>query len=233
MLGEAAKIISTKENTTVVGGAGSKKEIDARVSQLKKQIEDTTSDFDKEKLQERLGKLSGGVAVIKVGAASEVEQKEKQHRIEDALAATRSAVEEGIVPGGGTALIRVLDEVEKVAAAYREEKKYDEEAGADIVYAALQEPLRQISQNAGAEGSVIVEEVRKSAGAMGYNAAEDRYEDLEKAGIIDPVKVTRSALQNASSIAGMLLTTEAVITEIPKEEKEEHDHGGMGGMGMM
>ncbi len=233
MLGEADKIIATKENTTVVGGKGSKADIKNRVAQIKTQIENTTSDFDKEKLQERLGKLSGGVAVIKVGAASEVEQKEKQHRIEDALAATRSAVEEGIVPGGGTALIRVLADVEKVVSAYREKKSYDEEAGADIVHSALQEPLRQIAENAGVEGSVVVAEVKKAAGAQGYNAANDTYQDLEKAGIIDPVKVTRSALQNASSIAGMLLTTEAVITDLPKKERDDDEGGMAGGMGGM
>jgi chaperonin GroEL len=230
-LGQARKIIVTKENSTIVGGEGTKAEIDKRIKQIRAQIEETTSEFDKEKLQERLGKLVGGVAVIKVGAASEVEQKEKKQRIEDALAATRSAVEEGIVPGGGVALIRVLPAVEKIVEEYRAKKMLDEEAGADIVRLALMEPLRQIAANGGVEGSVVVEEVRKRKGAEGYNAARDVYEDLEKAGIIDPVKVTRSALQNAASVAGMLLTTEAVITEIPEKKEEMPPMGHGHGMG--
>lgn len=241
MLGEASKVVATKEDTTIVGGTGAKADIKRRIEQIRTQIENTNSEFDKEKLQERLGKMTGGVAVIKVGAASEVEQKEKQHRIEDALAATRSAIEEGIVPGGGTALIRTLGTVEKVVNEYRDKKSYDEEAGAEIVFAALQEPLKQIASNAGVEGSVVVEEVKKKKGSNGYNAATDTYEDLEKKGIIDPVKVTRSALQNAASIAGMLLTTEAVITDIPsKDDDDDGDGGGpgggmpgMGGMGGM
>jgi chaperonin GroEL len=235
MLGKARKVISTKDNTTIVGGAGGKTEVQKRVKQLRAQIEETKSEFDKEKLQERIGKLAGGVAVIKVGAASEVELKEKKQRIEDALAATRSAVEEGIVPGGGVALVRTLDAVEGVVKEYREKKIADEEAGAEIVRAALMDPIKQIATNAGVEGAVVVEEVRKLKGAHGYNAASDVYEDLEKAGIIDPVKVTRSALQNASSAAGMLLTTEAVITEIPEKKEEPaggHAHG-MGDMGGM
>ncbi len=226
MLGQARKVIASKENTTIVGGKGLKANINARVKQLRAQIEETTSDFDKEKLQERVGKLSGGVAVIKVGAASELEQKEKQHRIEDALAATRSAVEEGIVPGGGVALVRSLDAVEEVIKGFTEKKMVDEEAGAEIIFHALKSPLRQIAENAGLEGSVVVEEVRKRAGAVGYNAEKDKYEDLVKAGIIDPVKVTRSALQNAASAAGMLLTTEAVITEIPEEKNPPAGGGG-------
>ncbi len=220
MLGRAEKVIATKENTTVVGGHGKKLEIEKRLKQIKVQLVETTSEFDKEKLQERLAKLSGGVAVIKVGAATEVEQKEKQHRIEDAVAATKAAIEEGIVPGGGTAFIRCLDAVgelyEKFAA-----RKLDDAVGVAIIREALKEPLRQIAENAGVAGDVIVEEVRKLKGNSGYNAEKGIYEDLVKSGIIDPRKVTRSALQNAASAAAMLLTTEAVVAEAPKKEKNE------------
>ena len=231
MLGEARRVVATKENTTVIGGAGSKAAIEKRIKQIKAQIQETTSEFDKEKLQERLGKLSGGVAVIKVGAATEVEQKEKKQRIEDALSATKSAVEEGIVVGGGVAFVRTLGEVEKVVDSHAQKKFSDEHAGAEIVYKAIQEPLRQIAYNAGVDGSVVTEEVKNKQGNIGYNAGTDKYEDLVKAGIIDPVKVTRLALQNAVSIASMLLTTEAVVTDIP--EKKNHlamPQGGMGGM---
>ena len=234
MLGEASKVISTKEDTTIIGGAGAKADIQKRVKQLRAQIAESTSDFDKEKLQERLSKLSGGVAVIKVGAASEVEQKEKKQRIEDALAATRSAVEEGIVPGGGVALIRVLDSVSAVVDKFKASGLSDEEKGAIILQSSLTSPLWHIAENAGVEGSVVVEKVKGLKDGHGYNAAKDKYEDLRKAGVIDPVKVTRSALQNAASAAGMLLTTEVVITDLPeKEAPSAAPAPGMGGMGMM
>jgi len=229
-LGSARKVVATKEFTTIVDGKGEKPEIEARITTLKKQIETTDSSFDREKLQERLAKLAGGVGVIKVGAATEVEMKEKKHRIEDAIAATKAAVEEGIVPGGGVALLRaqkVLEETDMTG---------EEEVGARILRRAMEEPLRQISANAGKDGAVVVEEVRKLEKTMGYNAEEDRYEDMVAAGIIDPTKVTRSALQNATSIASLFLTTECVISEKPKKD-EGHDHapsmGGMpGGFGM-
>ena len=229
-LGSARKVVATKEFTTIVDGKGEKPEIEARITTLKKQIETTDSSFDKEKLQERLAKLAGGVGVIKVGAATEVEMKEKKHRIEDAIAATKAAVEEGIVPGGGVALLRaqkVLEETDMTG---------EEEVGARILRRAMEEPLRQISANAGKDGAVVVEEVRKLEKTMGYNAEEDRYEDMVAAGIIDPTKVTRSALQNATSIASLFLTTECVISEKPKKD-DGHDHapsmGGMpGGFGM-
>ncbi|MBI4119889.1 MAG: chaperonin GroEL [Parcubacteria group bacterium] len=234
MLGEARKIVSTKEDTTIIGGAGNKAAIEKRIKQIRGQIEESTSEFDKEKLQERLGKLSGGVAVIKVGAATEVEQKEKKQRIEDALSATKSAVEEGIVVGGGVAFVRALGEAAKIVDGYTAKKMSDEQAGSEIVLRAIQEPLRQIAYNAGVDGSVVTEEVKKRLGNVGYNAAVDKYEDLVKSGIIDPVKVTRLALQNAVSIASMLLTTEAVVTDIPeKKESPTMPHGGMGGMGGM
>lgn len=227
-LGKAHKVLATKDHTTVVEGAGDTKEIEARVAQIRKEIENSDSDFDKEKLQERLAKLAGGVAVIKVGAATETEMKEVKHRIEDAVGATKAAVEEGVVPGGGVALLRAV----KVLDSLKLEK--EEEVAKNILRRALEEPIRQIAQNAGVDGAVIAEEVKKSKGAVGYNAGTNEYEDLIKAGIIDPTKVTRSALQNASSIAGMILTTEAVITEIPKKD-DGHNHsagmpGGMGGM---
>ena len=226
MLGSARKVISTKEHTTIIEGRGDEKVIKDRISQIKKQLEDTDSDFDREKLQERLARLSGGVAIIKVGAASEVEMKEVKHRIEDALSATKAAVEEGIVPGGGVALLRA----QEVLGAVKVEG--DEKIGIDIVRRALEEPLRQIAGNAGKDGSIVVEEVRKLKGSMGYNAEKNEYEDMLSAGIVDPTKVTRSALQNATSIAGMFLTTEVVITDLP-EKKDAHAHGGMPqGMGM-
>lgn len=214
MLGKARKIVVTKENTIIVGGEGKKEDIEARLKQLKTEIESTDSDFDKEKLQERLGKLSGGVAVIKVGAATEVEQKARQHKAEDALAATKAAIEEGIVPGGGVALIRG-------AAALKDLKlEEDEKTGVEILRRALEEPLRRIALNAGVEGSVIVEHVKKQQGTQGFNAQKSQYEDLMQSGIVDPTKVVRSALENAVSGASMLLTTEAVVAEKPTEKKE-------------
>jgi len=228
MLGQARKVIATKENTTIVEGKGDQKAIKDRVAQIKAELKNTTSDFDKEKLQERLGKLAGGVAVIKVGAATETELKEKKHRIEDALHATRAAVEEGIVPGGGVALLRTLHALENLAV------EGDEKIGVNILKRALEEPLRQIAFNAGKEGSVIVDAVKKEKGGHGYNAEIDKYEDLVMAGIVDPTKVTRSALENAASAAAMLLTTEAVVTDLPeKEEKTPGMPAGMpGGMDM-
>jgi len=223
-LGRAKRIVVDKDNTTIVEGAGKKSDIKARVDQIRKEIEDSTSDYDKEKLQERLAKLAGGVAVIHVGAATEVELKEKKARVEDALAATKSAVEEGIVPGGGVALLRAQ------AALASLEAKGDERSGIDIVSHALEAPLKMIAANAGAEGSIVVERVRTQKGAMGYNAANGQYEDLFASGIVDPTKVTRSALQNAVSIASLVLTTEAVITDSPEEEKPSMPGGGMGGM---
>ncbi len=223
-LGRAKRITVDKDNTTIVDGAGSKPEIKGRIELIRKQIEETTSDYDKEKLQERLAKLVGGVAVINVGAATEVEMKEKKARVEDALNATRAAIEEGIVPGGGVALLRcqaVLDEL-KVPE--------EEKAGIRVLRQAIEEPLRQISANAGVEGAIVVEKVRNGKGAFGYNAATDTYEDLVKAGVIDPAKVVRCALQNASSVAGLMLTTEALIAEKPK--KSEGGGGGGHGHGM-
>ena len=226
-LGHADKVLSTKDNTTIVGGKGDEIGVKERVAQIKKLVEQSDSDFDKEKLLERLAKLVGGVGVIKVGAATETEMKEKKHRIEDAVAATKAAVEEGIVPGGGVALIRAREVLKKLQV------EGDEKVGVNILFRALEEPVRQIAQNAGKDGSVVAEEVKKLTGAMGYNADLDKYEDMIVAGIVDPTKVTRTALQNASSIAAMFLTTEAVVTDIP-EKKDEHAPGapGMGGMGM-
>lgn len=231
-LGEARKIISSKENTTIVGGKGRKPDIEKRLKQIKIELEKTESDFDKEKLKERLAKLSGGVAVIKVGAATEVEQKEKQHRIEDAISATRAAVEEGIVPGGGVALIRAQSILVNLLKKMKEDElDPDERVGVEIIMKAVEEPLRQIAQNAGIDGSIVVEEVRKSKGNIGYNAEKNHYEDLVKAGIVDPTKVTRSALENAASAAGMFLTTEVVVSELPeKKEKMPSGFGGPGGM---
>lgn len=221
-LGRAHKIIATKEFTTIVKGQGDAETIKDRVALIRKQMEETKSDFDKEKLQERLAKLAGGVAIIKVGAATETEMKEVKHRIEDAVGATKAAVEEGVVAGGGVALLRAVKALDNLIL------DAEEKVAVGILRRALEEPLRMIAQNAGVDGAVIVEEVKKNSGNYGYNAATGLYEDMVKAGIIDPAKVTRSALQNAASIAGMFLTTEAVITDIPK--KEEHDHGaGMGG----
>ncbi len=223
-LGRAKKVSIDKDNTTIVEGAGDKKGIQGRIDQIRKQIGDTTSDYDREKLQERLAKLAGGVAVINVGAATEVEMKEKKARVEDALHATRAAVEEGIVPGGGVALIRAISVLDSLKA------DDTEMVGVRIIRKALEEPLRQIVQNAGVEGSVVVNKVLSEKGAFGYNAQTDTYEDLLKAGVIDPTKVTRTALENAASIAGLLLTTEAVVVEKP-EEKKPMMPGGPGGMG--
>jgi chaperonin GroEL len=227
MLGRARKVVATKENTTIIEGRGNKKEIDARVSQIKKELEKSDSEFDKEKLQERLAKLAGGVAVIKVGAATEVEMKAKKDKIEDALNATKAAVEEGIVAGGGVALVRTLSVLSNLKV------EDEEKIGVNILKRALEEPLRQIAQNAGKDGAVVAAEVKKGSGGFGYNALTDEYEDLIKAGIIDPTKVVRSALQNAVSAASMLLTTEAVVTDLPEKEDKKMP-GGMpgGGMGM-
>lgn len=223
MLGRARKIVATKENTTIIEGKGRKIKIEERISQIKKELDLTESEFDRDKLKERLAKLSGGVAVIKAGAATETEQKEKQHRIEDAISATRAAVEEGIVPGGGVALVRILKVLDKVKTL-----NSDEQTGIRILKKALEEPLKLIAQNAGKDGSVILEEVKKLKLNEGYNAEKDKYEDLMKVGIVDPAKVTRSALQNAASVAALLLTTEAVVTDLP----EKKDKGMPGGMGM-
>jgi chaperonin GroEL len=225
-LGRAKRVTVDKENTTIVEGDGKKADIQGRVAQIRRQIEETTSDYDKEKLQERLAKLAGGVAVVNVGAATETEMKEKKARVEDALHATRAAVEEGIVPGGGVAFLRaqkVLDNVKDLEG--------DEKIGVQIVRRAIEEPTRQLADNAGKEGALVVEEVKKRKGNEGYDVAADEYTDLVKAGIVDPTKVTRSALQNAASIAGLLLTTEALVTEIPEKEKTPPmPPGGMGGM---
>jgi chaperonin GroEL len=226
-LGRAKRITVDKENTTIVEGAGKASAIQGRVAQIKRQIEETTSDYDREKLQERLAKLAGGVAVINVGAATETEMKEKKARVEDALHATRAAVEEGVVPGGGVALLRCLSALDKVEA------EGDEKVGVDIIRRCLEAPLRQLVDNAGLEGAVIVQEVKKQKGSMGYNVATRQYTDLIKDGVLDPAKVTRMALQNASSISGLLLTSECMITEIPSTEKPAPapGGGGMGGMG--
>ena len=226
MLGSAEKVTITKDNTTIVGGKGQKENIQDRVNQIKNEIKNTTSDYDKEKLQERLAKLSGGVAVLYVGAASEVEMKEKKDRVDDALCATRAAIEEGIVPGGGVAFIRSIEALEGF-----EGKSDDETTGIEIVKRAIEEPLRQIVENAGLEGAVVVEKVRNGKGDFGYNARKDTYENLRESGIIDPAKVCRVALENAASIAGMFLTTECVICDA-KEDKPEMPMGapGMGGM---
>ena len=227
MLGQAETVKVNKDNTVIVGGAGSKEELAARVAQIKASIEETTSDFDREKLQERLAKLSGGVAVINAGAASETELKEKKLRLEDALNATKAAVEEGIVAGGGVSLIRAINAVK----AYADKQEGDVKTGAKIVERALEEPVRQIAENAGFDGAVVVAEVKRAEGNIGFNAANETYEDMITAGIVDPVKVTRSALQNAASVASMLLTTEAGITQI-KEPEPPMPQGGAG-MGMM
>ncbi|MGI6452156.1 MAG: chaperonin GroEL [Syntrophomonadaceae bacterium] len=229
MLGKARQVVVRKEETIIVDGAGSEEDIKNRIANIKMQLEETDSEYDREKLQERMAKLAGGVAVIQVGAATETELKEKKHRIEDALAATKAAVEEGIVSGGGTALINVIRAIEKVDAAG------DELTGVNLVKKALEEPLRQIANNAGAEGSVVVEKVRNSEAGIGYNALTGVYENMIAAGIIDPAKVTRSAVQNAASIAAMVLTTEAIVTELPNAEDKALGAaaGGMGGMGGM
>lgn len=232
-LGSAAKVSVTKDDTTIVEGAGESAAIQERVKLIRAQAEDTTSDFDREKLQERLAKLAGGVAVVKVGAATETEQKERKLRIEDALNATRAAVEEGIVSGGGTAFLNVQKEV----AALEDQVDGDELTGVQIIERALEEPVRQIAENAGQEGSVVVNRVREAEAGVGYNAATDTFENMIEAGIVDPTKVTRSALQNAASVAALLLTTEAVVADIPKDEPDMAGGGmgapGMGGMGMM
>jgi len=222
-LGKAKKIIIDKENTTIVEGSGKASDVQGRISQIKKQIEETTSDYDREKLQERLAKLAGGVAVIRVGAPTETAMKEKKARVEDALHATRAAVEEGIVPGGGVALLRALPEVEKLKL------EGDEQIGVNIVKRALEEPIRKLTFNAGVEGSIVLQEIKKRKGSEGFNVETLQYEDLFKSGVVDPTKVTRSALQNAASIAGLLLTTECLITEIPEKEKPAPPAGGPGG----
>ena len=226
MLGSAEKITVDKENTTIVSGKGNKEQLEARIAQIKSQIEKTTSDYDREKLQERLAKLAGGVAVIYVGAASEVEMKEKKDRFDDALHATRAAIEEGIIPGGGVGYITAIDKLEKLKV-----ETEDQKIGVEIIRRALEEPLRQIVANAGKEGSVVVNRLRKSQNKVGYNARTDKYEDLFAAGVIDPTKVARVALENAASIAGMLLTTECVLAEIKEETPQMPAGGGMpGGM---
>ncbi|MDX1512197.1 MAG: chaperonin GroEL [Gammaproteobacteria bacterium] len=228
-LGTAKRVVITKENTTIIDGAGKKKDIEARVNQIRQQIEETTSDYDREKLQERVAKLAGGVAVIKVGAATEVEMKEKKARVEDALHATRAAVEEGVVPGGGVALVRSLDKVANLKG-----ENEDQDHGIHIARRAMEEPLRQIVENSGGEPSVVLNKVKDGKGNFGWNAQTEEFGDLVKMGILDPTKVVRSALQNAASIAGLMITTEASVAEKPK--KEEHAHppgGGMGGMDMM
>jgi len=227
-LGRAKKIEVGKEDTTIIDGAGEKASIEARVKNIRKQIEDATSDYDKEKLQERVAKLAGGVAVIKVGAATEVEMKEKKARVEDALHATRAAVEEGIVPGGGVAYIRARANIKNLKGA-----NADQDAGIKIVLRAIEEPLRMIVQNAGEEPSVVVNKVVEGKGNYGFNAATGDYGDLVEMGVLDPTKVTRYALQNAASIASLMLTTDAMVAESPKEEKGMGGGGGMGGMGGM
>ncbi len=231
-LGQAKKIVVEKENTTIIDGHGKAGEIKGRIAQIKQQIEEATSDYDKEKLQERMAKLAGGVAVIKVGAATEIEMKEKKARVEDALHATRAAVEEGVVPGGGVALIRAQKALEKLEAVNE-----DQAIGVKILVRAIEEPLRQIVANAGEDAAVVLADVKKGKGTYGYNAATGDYGDLIDMGILDPTKVTRLALQNAASVAGLLLTTEVMVAEAPKEEEHKHgggmpDMGGMGDMGM-
>jgi chaperonin GroEL len=233
-LGRAKRVTIDKDNTTIVEGAGDPKRIEGRVKQIKTQVEETTSEYDREKLQERLAKMVGGVAVINVGAATETEMKEKKARVEDALHATKAAVEEGIVPGGGVALLRCIPALDNLKL------NHDQQVGVNIVKRSLEEPIRQISINAGAEGSIIVEKVREESALRGYNAASGEFVDMVEAGVIDPTKVARCALQNASSVSGLMLTTEVMVTDIPEDKKEPamgggHDHGmgGMGGMGGM
>jgi chaperonin GroEL len=229
-LGTAKRILITKDNTTIIDGAGRKEDIEGRVQQIRAQIEDSSSDYDKEKLQERMAKLAGGVAVIKVGAATEVEMKEKKARVEDALHSTRAAVEEGVVPGGGVAFIRA-----KASIAELKGDNHDQDVGIQIALRSIEEPLRQICENAGEESSVILNKVADNTGDYGYNAATGEYGDMIEMGILDPAKVTRAALQNAASVAGLLITTEAMVAEVPKEEAAPAmpDMGGMGGMGGM
>jgi chaperonin GroEL len=229
-LGQAKRIVVDKDNTTVVDGAGKKKEIEARVTQIRAQIEETTSDYDREKLQERLAKLVGGVAVVRVGAATEAEMKEKKARVEDALHATRAAIEEGIVPGGGVALIRSLAVLEKLAL------EGDQQFGVNIVRRAIEEPLRQIVNNAGLDASIVLDKVRNEKGSFGFNAQTEEYGDMYKMGVIDPTKVVRTALQNAASVASLMLTTDCMVAERPKKEQHAPSAGagaGMGGMGGM
>ncbi len=222
-LGRAKRVIITKDHTTIIDGGGTQAQIEARIGQIRKQIEETTSDYDREKLQERLAKLAGGVALIKVGAATEVEMKEKKARVEDALHATRAAVEEGVLPGGGVALLRASKVLDKLKVPE------DQMPGVDIIRRACEEPLRQIVMNAGGEPSIVVDKVLTGGkGSYGYNAATDAFEDLIKAGVIDPTKVARSALQNAASVSGLLLTTEALVADMPQD-----DEGGGGGDGHM
>jgi chaperonin GroEL len=231
-LGRCKKVTIDKDNTTIVEGSGAADAIDGRIKTIRNQIEDTTSDYDREKLQERLAKLVGGVAVIKVGAATETEMKEKKARVEDAMHATRAAVEEGIVAGGGVALVRAARVLENFST---DSEDTDEQIGVNIVKRALEEPLRQIASNAGMEGAVVVGKVREGDDSFGFNAATEKYEDLVTAGVIDPAKVTRTALQNAASIAGLMLTTEAMIADAPEEKGDlggGMPGGGMGGMGM-
>ena len=225
-LGRAKRIVIDKENSTIIDGAGAKEDIDARVRQIRAQVEETTSDYDREKLQERLAKLVGGVAVIKVGAATETEMKEKKARVEDAMHATKAAVEEGIVPGGGVALIRAAKALEDLKL------EGDQKVGVELIRKAIEEPLRWIATNAGQEGSIVVARVKELKGEEGYNAATDKYENLVAAGVIDPTKVVRTAIQNASSIASLLLTTEALVCELPEEKKEAAGGGMPGGGGM-
>jgi len=230
-LGTAKRVTITKENTTIIDGAGQATDIEARVQQIRAQMEETSSDYDREKMQERLAKLAGGVAVIKVGAATEVEMKEKKARVEDALHATRAAVEEGVVPGGGVALVRALHNLGEIAT-----DNHDQEVGVNIARRAMEEPLRQIVANAGGEASVVLSKVAEGAGNFGFNAATGEYGDMVEMGILDPTKVTRTALQNAASVAGLMITTEAMVAELPKEEAAAGgmpDMGGMGGMGGM
>jgi chaperonin GroEL len=222
-LGRAKRITVSKENTTIVDGAGSSDEIKGRIEQIKVQIEESTSDYDKEKLQERVAKLAGGVAVIKVGAATEVEMKEKKARVEDALHATRAAVEEGVVPGGGTALVRAINAIDGLKG-----DNHDQDIGIALARRAMEEPLRQIVSNAGGEASVVLHNVKAGEGSYGYNAANDTYGDMIEMGILDPTKVTRSALQNAASVSGLMITTEAMVADLPKDD--DHGAGGMGGM---
>lgn len=227
-LGSAKRVHITKDNTTIIGGAGKPKEIQARVAQIRAQIEETSSDYDREKLQERVAKLAGGVAVIKVGAATEMEMKEKKARVEDALHATRAAVEEGVVPGGGVALIRALNSIKDLKG-----ENHDQNMGIAMVRRAMEAPLRQIVANAGAEPSVVVDKVASGKANFGYNAATNEYGDMIEMGILDPTKVTRTALQNAASISGLMITTECMIAEMPKKEEHAHPGAGMGGMGGM
>ena len=233
-LGSAKRVLVSKDNTTIIDGAGDPADIKGRVEQIRRQIEDTSSDYDKEKLQERMAKLAGGVAVIKVGAATEVEMKERKARVEDALHATRAAVEEGVVPGGGVALVRTLPAIKDLKG-----DNHDQNMGISILRRALEEPLRQIVHNAGEEGSVVLSKVMEKGGNFGYNAATGEYGDMIAMGILDPTKVARTALQNAASVAGLMITTEAMVSELPQEEKAGHGPagggmgGGMGGMDMM